>query len=232
MKNPYTANFAIASALHTEAMSMSASVEVQLMKKTFSDTMIWVDEAHNVALTQTQLINRTSHVKEETYWTLHKLFHMVERMKIVLSSATPMLNHAGEIVSLVNLLRPENGKPPPNWNWRNTDKATFDFRFNTKNSRLDRHRSSWSSCVPHYVGQMNPRVNVLSLTDKELEQHFRGLFMYSRQDPVGVNVKYVGDVGKVNLNDVTSKNCLPGKRFGSIKFSVETACDSEDETDS
>ena len=67
------------------------------LKSKFMNSVVWVDEAHNVALTPVQLVNKKSRVKEDTYWTLHKLFHCIERMTIILSTTTPMLNQAGEI---------------------------------------------------------------------------------------------------------------------------------------
>ena len=136
----------------------SSHINMHALKSKFMNTVVWVDEAHNIALNQSQLITKKSTVKEDTYWTLHKLFHSVERMKVVLSTATPMLNHAGEIMSLVNLLRPEDKFPPSNWNWRATDDSTFQFRFNTKSNHLNRTTSPASSVVPCFVGQMNPKV--------------------------------------------------------------------------
>lgn len=126
------------------------------------------------------------------------LFHGVENMKVVLSTATPMLNDAGEIVSLVNLLRPLNGHPPPDWNWRDTDDATFTFRFPGVAERgLSRQAANWADVCRHFVGQMNPRYDVDDLSNEDLEQHFRGLFAYSRRDPVGVSIVYVGMPGMV-----------------------------------
>lgn len=205
-------------------------LHLHTLKKDFSDTLVWVDEVHNIALTPNQLNRRDeTKAKDATYWILHRLFHEVERMTIVLSSATPMLNNAGEIVSIVNLLRPENGKPPSNWNWRTTDPATFEFRFNAAEAGLNRSESSLGSVVPRFVGQMNPQVDVLSLSDRELEQHLRGIVMYSRQDPVGVNIKWMGDVGKVNLKDKSSVHSLPGMTHGKIALFKSTMSDLQSE---
>ena len=196
--------------------------KMQALVKEFSDTVLWVDEAHNVALKQSQLSNRKSTEKEDTYWSLHKLAHSAERMVLILSTATPMLNQAGEIVSLVNLLRNEDGAPPCDWNWRVTDDDTFEFRFDAAEHQLSKRHSPSRKVIPHFVGQMSHKVDVLSLSERQLEHHFRGLFMYSRQDPVGVKVNYVGQVGQVNQRDQVSRSSLPGKRSGNMKLSSST----------
>ncbi len=193
------------------------------LRKRFSDSLVWLDEAHNVALSPSQLITRKSHVKEETYWALHALFHRVTGMKVVISTATPMLNDAGEMISLVNLLRTEDGAPPADWNWRMTDDETFAFRFpEATRSGLDRKTCVSRDLDGLFVGQMNPRKDIGSMTDEHHEQHFRGLFVYSRQDPVGVSVKFEGTPGKVDMSDEVSKRSLPGKRQGRMKLYKST----------
>lgn len=182
------------------------------MREFFSDSLVWVDEAHNVALPSGALVNRSSVVKEETYWAFHKLFHEVDRIKVVLSTATPMLNEAGEIMSLINLLRPADSRPPQDWDWRRTDDATFAFRFPGAVERgLRKSTATCSEVSQYFVGQMNPRIDVNKLTLDDLENHFRGLFVYSRQDPVGVEVVYVGTISKANQNDPVSSSILRNK---------------------
>ncbi len=195
----------------------SRTPNVFALRQRFADTLLWIDEAHNIALSANQLLNRKHHVKEDTYWAIHRLCHEVEKMKIVLTTATPMLNDAAEMISLVNLLRPEDGRPPHNWDWRETDDETFAFRFPEAAERnIDRKVASWSSVVPHFIGQMNPRLDIKTMDLSHLEQHFRGIFVYSRQDAVGVKVTYVGQPGRVNLDDEVSKKSLPGKMRGKL----------------
>lgn len=197
---------------------MTKPPNLSSLRQMYTDTLVWVDEAHNVALSANQLVNRKFHAKEETYWALYKLFHEVDHMKIVLSTATPMLNEANEIISLVNLLRPETGRPPADWNWRDTDDATFKARFpEAAELGFDRKTERWSAVVPHFVGQTSPTVDVGRLTPEDMEQHFRGLFVYSRQDPVGVSIRYVGKPGKVNPKDEASKRSLAGNTTGYVK---------------
>lgn len=182
---------------------------MQAMRSRFKDTLVWVDEAHNVAISPSELSHSKATVKHDTYWALHTLFHEAEGLKIVLSTATPMLNDAGEIVSLVNLLRPEDGKPPRDWDWMRTDDETFKFRFPgiSRSPKLD-----VSTAAKEFVGGMNPAVLLTTMETADLAIHFRGLFAYSRQDPVGVSVEYQGSVGKVNMDDCASVRSLLDER--------------------
>ncbi len=93
----------------------------------FTNTFIWVDEAHNVSITPE--MRNSKEEKVRNYKVLHKLFHTAANLKVVLSTATPMINKASELISLVNLLHPEDRCPPKDWNWRHCDLDTFRFRF-------------------------------------------------------------------------------------------------------
>jgi hypothetical protein len=114
----------------------------EILRK-FNDTIIFVDEVHNLRggnplLTETTEqrekeiadIEREELKREkteaemlnETYQALYRIFHLVPRCKIVLASATPMINSADEIAPIMNLILPENMPFP----LRNLDKATLD----------------------------------------------------------------------------------------------------------
>lgn len=81
------------------------------LRSSYSRTIIFVDEAHNLNVTTRGDKEKT---KGDTYKTLHRLFHLVEGCKIILATATPMINEVAEIKPLMNLLLPLDRQMPKN----------------------------------------------------------------------------------------------------------------------
>ena len=61
--------------------------------------------------------------KEQQYKVLWKLFHTVKRSKVILATATPMVNDVSEIAKIMNLLLPIDMQMPLKWNY---DKVSID----------------------------------------------------------------------------------------------------------
>ena len=80
----------------------------------FSDTIFWIDEAHNLLIDQ-DFSNPKE--KEQTFTQIWRVFHLVHRSKRILSTATPMINDADELGSLMNLILPLNQQFPVNYNF-------------------------------------------------------------------------------------------------------------------
>jgi hypothetical protein len=103
----------------------------------YSGCIFLVDEAHylNEKRQSKQYKNETGEEldvdptnpddfdKEEDYKTLWKFFHKVKRCKIILSTATPMINDVKEIANIMNLILPMDMQMPVNWNY---DKMTIE----------------------------------------------------------------------------------------------------------
>lgn len=70
----------------------------------FSDTIFWIDEAHNLTSTDPTSNEESSKEKDETYRTLMDLFMNTARIKIIISTATPMINTTAELIKLLNLI--------------------------------------------------------------------------------------------------------------------------------
>jgi hypothetical protein len=70
-------------------------------KKMFSNTHIIIDEVHNLRF-------QPRKATVSLYEQYHKLLHVVENSKILLLSATPMRDQPEEIVSILNLLLPND----------------------------------------------------------------------------------------------------------------------------
>lgn len=80
------------------------------MMRKYSNTIFWIDEVHNVSVdTCIDFINLEDlkKEKERTYSIIKMLFSMVMNSKIILSSATPMINSPFELLSLLNLVLPK-----------------------------------------------------------------------------------------------------------------------------
>lgn len=82
----------------------------QRLKEEFSDCIFFVDEVHN--------LRNDPRAKEgdelKAYNVLEHLFNIIERSKVIVASATPMINDTREIISVMNLILPPGNKIP--WN--------------------------------------------------------------------------------------------------------------------
>ena len=148
-----------------------------------------------------------------TYQAFHNLLHWVERSKIVLSTATPMINSTTEMKSLINLLTPLDGCVPPYWNWTLASPRAFAekfpgvpymaARYNIPNAgelydsnpdfvSLSRE---WTpeKVEKRFVGQMTSAQNLETMSLKDFEAITRGLFMYTRKSPQDVDVVNQGN---------------------------------------
>mgnify|MGYP001153378535 CR=1 FL=1 len=82
----------------------------------FSDYIFWIDEAHNIN-PSIELSNSTKDkVKqlESIYQRLWELFHYAKRIKIFLTTGTPMINEPYEIIKIMNLILPIENQIPKN----------------------------------------------------------------------------------------------------------------------
>lgn len=86
------------------------------LRSSYSRTIIFVDEAHNLNVTTKGDKEKS---KGDTYRILHRLFHLVEGCKIILATATPMINEVTEIKPLMNLLLPLERQIPEELNIKN-----------------------------------------------------------------------------------------------------------------
>jgi hypothetical protein len=87
------------------------------LKSFYSNHLFIVDEVQNLNLTdvvEAEIVEqRALRDKEATYRSLHRLFHVADRIKVMLLSATPIIDKATEIVSVMNLLLPLDRQMDP-----------------------------------------------------------------------------------------------------------------------
>ena len=108
------------------AKSIRAYSDEQLAAE-YNGCVFIIDEAHNIipkrAGTRTRRYTRRQRAgavdetevkqSQQTYDTLHRLFHAVKRLKVILLTATPVkANPVQEFSTLINLLRPAESQMP------------------------------------------------------------------------------------------------------------------------
>lgn len=103
------------------------------IEKQYSGCLFFVDEAHNLSEDRSAIrkqakatgenVDSDEKEEEEFYYdVLFRVFHIVKRSKIVLATATPMINKVDELPKLMNLLLPLDMQMPTSWDY---DKVTL-----------------------------------------------------------------------------------------------------------
>ena len=88
----------------------------EYVREVYSDCVFIVDEVHNLGDDNEELEDdrdiiklkkkkdKSKRLKDKIYDALHLLFHTIDRSKVILMSATPMINFSNEIGPIMNLL--------------------------------------------------------------------------------------------------------------------------------
>lgn len=85
------------------------------MRNIYSDTLFFLDEAHRM-----RNYGDSDKEDENIYINMWKLLHTAERIKIVVGTATPLVNSVNDFVPLLNLLLDEKHQlPSKNWDYAN-----------------------------------------------------------------------------------------------------------------
>ena len=85
------------------------------IRRMYSHVIFIIDEAHNIAVDLTETGRET--MKVRIYRQLWRLLHLAEGCKILLATATPMINEAKEISPLANLLLDADQQLPTEWDY-------------------------------------------------------------------------------------------------------------------
>lgn len=106
------------------AKEVGAMKSDQMLIDKYSGCIFIIDEVHNLRidastgnimeLKEIAAKKKNSKIRDQvyTYLQIHRLFHLVKRSKIMILSATPMINQASEIAALMNLLLPLDRQMP------------------------------------------------------------------------------------------------------------------------
>ena len=87
------------------------SMTNDVIRETYSDTLFFLDEAHRLR----NYIDSKTNLNIYDY--LWRLFHIADRTKIVVATATPLVNSTNDFIPLANLLLSENNQLPSTWDY-------------------------------------------------------------------------------------------------------------------
>jgi len=151
----------------------------QKLADDFADTIFWVDEAHNLIIDPGK--DDEAHEKERVYKQLWRVFHLSLRRKVILSTATPMINDQSEIGWLMNLILPANGILPKGYDYLNIsdkDFTTFfpNYPYNPRTTDRNTWLNYFRQLYPYDHNLQNNDVDLLPYIRRDLEKYFRGQF--------------------------------------------------------
>lgn len=90
-----------------------AYTDAEIVEK-FSGNIFIVDEAHNLRGSGS---SESAANLSETYDIIHRVFQLVKRCKIMVSTATPMINEVQEFPRIANLALPPDRQMPLDWDY-------------------------------------------------------------------------------------------------------------------
>ena len=173
------------------------------LEKKFSDTIFWIDEAHNLIsdvdgsdrrpAESSATSNHPDTRKDVTYELIWKVFHAARSLKRIISTATPMINHPSELRPLLNLLLPKNGTLPEDLivgTLTTNDKAIF-FPACVA-AGLDPALLPRENLHEFFVGQIPDSLDWTTATLQQLEPYLRGHVGYVRAVENNVKVVHEG----------------------------------------
>lgn len=91
------------------------------IKNEFSDCIFVFDEAHRLRNQEQRDSFMTEEELENIYTVLWKITHLSERSKVIILTATPIVNDVNDFVPLINLLLPADKQLPSSWNYKNVN---------------------------------------------------------------------------------------------------------------
>jgi hypothetical protein len=132
------------------------------IEKNYSGCIFIVDEAHNLIEGKTkkineetseeidQNINETIKEDRDKYKILWKLFHNIKRSKVILATATPMINEVNEIAKIMNLILPVDMQMPTDWDYNKVTLQQLEPFFR---GRISYVRGLDTGAVEEYQGE-------------------------------------------------------------------------------
>jgi hypothetical protein len=93
----------------------------------YSDSCFFLDEIHR--LRNQKQNDSIDGDPENIYKVLWKIFHIAKRIKIVLLTATPMINSTDDFVPLLNLILPADKQLPTSWNYNYVNIRQLEYYF-------------------------------------------------------------------------------------------------------
>ena len=166
---------------HRIAKEYPTEADNALLAEHYSDTIFWIDEAHNLLIDPTA--TGVYREKQQTYFTLWRVLHLARRSKRVISTATPMINDENEVGSLMNLILPLDGVLPHGYDYRAA--TPNDIRVLFPGLPFDPKQATPEQIAPYFRGQFPPNYNFKTATLQDLEPYFRGRIGFIRASDTG-----------------------------------------------
>lgn len=154
-----------------------SDISDERLKELFSDTLFLVDEVHNITEGETEdavIFNPNEPVEkkvkqqQDVYSILWKLFHLVDRSKVILASATPMIDQPEEIASIMNLILPPSNQLDPITIRKNINKPDILKTYLKPyfNGRISYVRALDTGLDITYQGKVVPNSTVITYNER------------------------------------------------------------------
>ena len=137
---------------HNFASRVDGMSDEQIIEE-FSGYIFVVDEAHNIIGSSDEDKDRKD--KIVIYNAIWRVFHLVQRCKIFVVTATPMINEVNEIAPMLNLVLPRDHQLPTDWDYRY---VTLDQMEPYFRGLVTYVKSLETGAIPIYDGQVTPNV--------------------------------------------------------------------------
>ena len=122
------------------SQSLSRLTDEEIVNE-YSHTLIFLDEVHSIT-------NFTGS-DASMYKNIHRLLHLVRGCKIVLLTATPMVNSVDQIAPLMNLILPIDNQMPTEMDYGN---VSFEYMEPFFRGRISYTRTMQGNAIPRYNG--------------------------------------------------------------------------------
>nr|QBK90591.1 MAG: DEAD/SNF2-like helicase [Pithovirus LCPAC104] len=119
------------------------------IKEEYSGSMFIIDEVHNLIVSE--IPDKSITTKKETYRQIKRLFSLIERSKIMLLSATPMINESKDLISVMNLILPSDFQMPIDKDYTTATLEELEPYFRGRVSYI---RETRTDAIPEYQGNL------------------------------------------------------------------------------
>jgi hypothetical protein len=104
-------------------------ISEEKLKKKFSNCLFFADEIHNLRNVEGDFAEMAEEDRESNimnYTALWEVFHTAQNIKVMLATATPMINRPADLVPILNLLLPETKQVADNTDFAKMSLKNFE----------------------------------------------------------------------------------------------------------
>lgn len=185
----------------------------------YSDSLFIIDEVHSLRIKSGEgegegEESTNARQQEEIYKQYWRLFHSIDRSKIMLMTATPMIDSVTEIKPIMDLILPSDNQMPINYNYQN---AKWEDLYKYFEGRVSFIREASTGAIPSYKGV--PISGSFLLGDRTYD--YQSMVYPSIMSPLQSSVyeKSLSTQSRVYLNERQSSDFVfPDGTYGSDGF--------------